>query len=66
MEEYFSTVVHDSFCKQNHIDGCSWEYEKWENIDKTHEKKKYVTLVKKAIKEGIKLEDFLKISKIFL
>lgn len=26
--------IHDTFCKQNHTDGCGWDYEKWQ--DPTH------------------------------
>lgn len=27
-----ATALHDQFCGFNHTDGCSWEYESWEQL----------------------------------
>jgi len=31
VEIQVAEVLHDAFCHYNHADGCSWEYEKWED-----------------------------------
>ena len=30
VEVQVAEVLHNAFCHYNHVDGCSWEYEKWE------------------------------------
>tara|TARA_R110000851_G_scaffold273073_2_gene425760 strand:+ start:766 stop:1038 length:273 start_codon:yes stop_codon:yes gene_type:complete len=32
-EEYrLATLIHSKLCRFNHTDGCSWQYETWDNF----------------------------------
>ncbi|MHA1665888.1 MAG: hypothetical protein ACTSW7_00760 [Candidatus Thorarchaeota archaeon] len=36
VEVQVAEILHEAFCNANHIDGCSWEYEKWEDAYHMH------------------------------
>lgn len=53
--------LHEQFCMHNHIDGCSWEYEKWDGythlkyLDQAHR-----ILGKFSLVQAIEFLDLLK------
>ena len=42
LNQRLAEVIHSKLCHWNHTDGCSWEYEKWENYQSGHAKKQYL------------------------
>ena len=48
-------LLHSKQCRWNHIDGCGWEYENWENPGHARQeyREKAVSLLAKAKAEGI-------------
>lgn len=51
-EQRFATVLHDSLCTLNHTDACSWQYETWDNVEKSHSKKRYVRMANDLMDRG--------------
>lgn len=58
-EQRFATVLHDTLCVHNHTDGCGWEWEKWENVQKTHAKKRYLEMARDLTARGLDEEQAL-------
>lgn len=48
--------IHSTTCFANHVEGCSWEYEKWENVNQSHAKKRYLKKAEK-VEEIVKREN---------
>jgi hypothetical protein len=57
-----ANLLHSTLCIHNHIDGCSWEYETWENpgstkLDWRHKAEKLLANCKR---EGITVKQLVK------
>lgn len=57
-----ATLLHSTLCIHNHIDGCSWDYEAWENpgTTKLEWKRKAEMLLRNCKKEGITVIQLIK------
>ena len=51
LNQRLAEVLHSKLCHWNHADGCSWAYEKWENYQSGHAKKKYLDKANDLIKK---------------
>lgn len=67
-EQKFATVLHDTLCTSNHMDGCGWEYEKWENVQQSYAKKRYLKMARDLTERGFNEDqalDFISVIKRF-
>lgn len=44
-------IIHNSLCKSNHTDGCSWYYEKWDGFGKNPTRMLYLDRANKILEK---------------
>jgi len=55
-----ATIIHDKTCRSNHTDGCGWDYESWEGLNKNSTRNSYLEKANRILTK-VKYDDAVQV-----